>query len=365
MNMSENERLVLDLLRSDPYQSQQDLARKLSLSRPSVANIISGLQEKGIILGKPYVFKEIDYVTCIGGANMDYIFRLEEEMMLGTSNPVKSQSSYGGVIRNVAENLARLGEDVSLMTLVGQDTKGKELLRDNHQLMEVFASEEVSEQTTGGYYAVLKEDGNMQVGYADMAINDLMDRSWILRHKRHLRMSKYLVADTNAKKDALEALLSFSLDEHIPLAIVGVSSPKMKHVPTKLEGLDLLICNIDESQTYFQTKEEDGRVLVKKWLEKGVKKVVVTAGVEGSFFGEDGQVHHQAIIKVKQEDVLDTTGAGDAFSGALLYSLINGFAFEKSVSIGALSASNTIRSRYSVDKSLSFDKLIKGEKSHA
>jgi sugar/nucleoside kinase (ribokinase family)/DNA-binding CsgD family transcriptional regulator len=362
MKLSENERLILELLRSDPYQSQQDLARKLDLSRPSVANLISGLQEKGIILGKPYVFRELDYVTCIGGANMDYTFRLEGERILGTSNPVVSQSSFGGVIRNVGENLARLGEDVSLMTLVGEDSLGKDLLSENHQLMEVFASEALKGETTGGYYSILKQDGNMDIGYADMAINEWMDRSWILRHKRHLRMSKYLVADTNVKQEALESLLAFSLEEHIPLAIVGVSSPKMKHMPDKLEGLDLLICNKDESQTYFHTKETSGEKLVHLWLKKGVKKVVVTAGDEGSYYGQDDVVKHQEVVLVKAEQLVDTTGAGDAFSGALLYGLIKGYSFEESMKLGASSASNTIQSIYSVDPSLSIDKIKRGEK---
>ena len=90
MNINENEKKVLELLKNNPYASQQHIADQLSLSRPAVANLISGLQSKGHILGKPYVLKKEEYVTCVGGANLDYTFRLEDDMTLGTSNPVVS-----------------------------------------------------------------------------------------------------------------------------------------------------------------------------------------------------------------------------------------------------------------------------------
>lgn len=359
MKLSDNEQLVLDLLRKDPYVSQQYMAEKLSLSRPSVANLISGLQEKGIILGKPYVLREIDYVTCIGGANMDYTFRLEDEMMMGTSNPVKSSVSFGGVIRNVAENIARLGEDVSLMTLVGDDVHGEELLVKNGVLMETFASSKIRGESTGGYYSILGEDGNMAVGYADMSINEKMDRSWILSHQKHLHMSKWMIADTNMLQEALDALLTFSISEEKPLAIIGVSSPKMKHMPNELHGLHLLICNMDESQTYFQTNETDPHKLMTLWLNKGIRKVVITLGKEGSIYGEKGIVKKMKPLIVDQKQIVDTTGAGDAFSGALLFGLIKGLSFEESVKLGTVSASNTIQCAFSVDPNLSYKQLQK------
>src|SRR5690554_5956302 len=121
MKLNEKEKKVLEILKLDPYVSQQYIANKLSLSRPAIANLISGLQEKGYILGKPYMLRQEEYITCVGGANLDHSFKLESKMVLKTSNPVKSTTSYGGVIRNVADNLARLNHKVSLMTIVGDD----------------------------------------------------------------------------------------------------------------------------------------------------------------------------------------------------------------------------------------------------
>ena len=360
MNINENEKKVLELLKNNPYASQQHIADQLSLSRPAVANLISGLQSKGHILGKPYVLKKEEYVTCVGGANLDYTFRLEDDMTLGTSNPVVSSVSFGGVVRNVADNLSRLNHQVSLMSVVGDDSAGQELIEKSQKIMEVFACDKLSKNNTGGYYSIIGKDGNMNIGYADMSINKHMNRSWILEHKRHLNLSSWIIADTNISKDALEALIEYSLSEHKKLAIIGVSGPKTKNIPDDLNGVEIIICNLDETQTYFKSSSENLDDLIKLWLAKGVKKAVITNGNQGCVFTDENKVNHQAAIIVSENLIIDVTRAGDAFSSAVFHGLINKESLELSVKYGSISASKTIQSKYSVNPKLSIN-LIKEE----
>ncbi len=360
MKLNENENKVLTILKEDPYVSQQFIADQLKLSRSAIANLISGLQNKGYILGKPYVLKTEEYVTCIGGANIDYTFRLEEEMILGTSNPVNSLTSNGGVIRNVADNLSRLNHSVSLMSVLGDDRAGEDLLSYSKKIMEVFACDKLPHESTGGYYSVIGKDGNMKVGFADMSINRHMNRSWILGHKRHLNLSTWLIADTNMAKDALEALIEYAQSEHKKLAIIGVSGPKMKYVPDDLHGVEILISNLDESQSYFKTGEENLEVLINMWIEKGIKQVIITHGKNGSAYHDGNQIGYQKAYLVKDENVVDVTGAGDAFSSAVLHGLINQESMEKSLKYGAVSSSLTVQSKSAVNPKLSIN-LIKEE----
>ena len=50
--MNENEKLILNLIKENPFISQQELSDKVGLSRPAVANIISGLVKKEYVQGK-------------------------------------------------------------------------------------------------------------------------------------------------------------------------------------------------------------------------------------------------------------------------------------------------------------------------
>lgn len=360
MKLNDNERKVLAILRSDPFTSQKSIAKQLDVSRPSVANVISGLQEKGEILGKPYLLRTREYVTCIGGANFDYTFRLDDQLMMHTSNPVRSNISYGGVVRNIAENLVRLTNEVALMTLVGEDASGRELLSNMGDMMDVSPSEMLDKQSTGGYYSVISKDGNMDVGFADMSINDLMDREWILSHKRYLNMSSLLIADTNMKKEALESLIEFANEEEKKLVIVGVSGPKMKHVPRELTGVELMICNLDESQAYFHTDEVNPEKHIALWRNAGVRKIVITLGKEGVIFGQAQSVKQIDSWLVKNEDIVDVTGAGDAFSAAVVDGILQDKTLEISVKYGIVNASLTIQSSHSVHKGLS-RKLLEKE----
>lgn len=359
MKLNGNEKKVLAILKEDPYVSQQFIADDMKLSRPAIANLISGLQEKGYILGKPYALKKEEYIICIGGANLDYTFRLEEKMILSTSNPVNSSISYGGVVRNVADNLTRLNHSVSLMTVLGDDLAGEDLLSYSKKTMEVFACDKLKHENTGGYYSVINKEGNMDVGFADMSINRHMNRNWILEHKRHLNLSKWLIADTNITKDALEALIEYAQAENKKLAIIGVSGPKMKHVPDDLNGVEILICNLDETQSYFNTSDDDIESLVKLWIKKGLKKVVITQGKKGSVYYDGKDIRYQKAYVVKEDKVIDVTGAGDAFSSAVLHGLINEESLETSIGYGAASSSLTIQSNHAVNPKLSINQLKK------
>ena len=63
-------------------------------------------------------------ILCIGGAVLDRKFRLDGPWLPGTSNPARSSRSFGGVARNICENLARLGVATALVTRVGADEAG-------------------------------------------------------------------------------------------------------------------------------------------------------------------------------------------------------------------------------------------------
>ncbi len=359
MSLNKNEEKILELLKDDPYLSQKELANKLSLSRPAIANVISGLTQKGYILGKPYVLRTKEYITCIGGANVDYGFKLEDDIMMNTSNPVSSSSSYGGVVRNVAENLSRLNEDVALMTLVGEDSVGNKLIEDMKHFMALDSTEQLNNEHTGSYYSVLQPSGSMVVGFANMSIYNHMTRDWILRHKKQLHQSKWLIADLNMKKDAVEALIEFANSHNKPLAIVAVSSPKMKNLPDDLEGVTVLINNRDESLTYFNQQDTDMETLTQLWLDKGIKNVVITDGEKGSYFGHEDGIYHQEAHTVPQSDIKDVTGAGDAFSAATIFGLVNEKSLEDSVKFGSISAALTIQSLDAVNSKLSIKQIQK------
>ena len=68
------------------------------------------------------------YIAGIGGANMDIHGRGDHPLIMRDSNPGTLHMSLGGVCRNICENLARLGEEVRLVTVVGDDMHGRSII---------------------------------------------------------------------------------------------------------------------------------------------------------------------------------------------------------------------------------------------
>ena len=125
--LSKTENAILETILNDPFISQAKIATDLNLARSTIAVQISQLIDKGLLAGRGYILPKSQKVVCIGGIAFNRKYSLSTPPVLGTSNPAISTKSYGGVIRNITENMARMDVDVCLISIIGNDESGKEL----------------------------------------------------------------------------------------------------------------------------------------------------------------------------------------------------------------------------------------------
>jgi pseudouridine kinase len=318
---SKKERLF-ELIRANPFISQQELAEQLHLSRSAVAGHIAALIRERRLLGRAYVLPQRRAILCIGAANLDRKLRSLAKLMPGTSNPAGQSESFGGVARNVAENLVRLGADVGLLTAVGMDAAGAALLAHADSLgIDTRGVLRQGDAATGTYTAVLDHDGEMAVALADMALYDRLTPEVMAARQPQRTNAALIVADLNLPHDTVAALLADAERDGVPLVLVGVSEPKMARLPRKLDGARLLILNEGELAVRVErplNSEADFEAACREVQAQGVRDVVVTRGAGGVLYTTSEGLGQ---LPAPAADVVDVTGAGDAFAAAVCWSL--------------------------------------------
>lgn len=345
--MNEKERLILKLIQDDPFISQNELAEKLNLSRPAVANYISSLMKKGEIIGRAYVLREDDSVVCIGGANVDRKIMLKGPLQMDTSNPVTSYKAMGGVARNIAENLGRLGIKTSLLTALGDDMDGEWLVENSKQWMDMSFSITFPSANTGNYLAVLDETGEMQIGFADMDICDLVEFSQIEERWNIISSASYVLLDLNFPAETIAGIIRKCHHEDIPLVITPVSIPKIHKLPDDLTGVHLLIANLGEIQEASGIHDPDSLdEAVNRLFVRGVENLVVTVGSKGlHYFTKNGA---SGYLPANTVDVVDVTGAGDSLTAGVLYGLLKKRSLKEACQYGQVCSAITIQSENTV-----------------
>lgn len=353
--LNENEQLIIALIRGNAYISQAELSEKVGLSRSSIANLISGLVKKGFIFGKAYVLNEARPIICIGGANVDRKLYAKEGIVFGTSNPVRSSQSVGGVARNIAENLGRMGEEVILLSVSGNDSDWKEIYDLSSPFMNLDYVAQFENASTGSYTAVLNSNGNLEVALADMDIYENITPDLLSKKSNLLRKARCIIIDLNCPSETIEFLCSFSAKYSIPIVVIPVSSPKMKRLPQNLGSVNWLITNVDETEAFMNCTMDsldDWEGSVQKWLDLGVENVIITNGAEGVMAGGINEpIHHFPSISTLI--VEDVTGAGDSFCAGVLFSWLKKKPFEFVIQSGIVNAHKTLLSKYTVRQELS------------
>ncbi|KYG91335.1 carbohydrate kinase [Metasolibacillus sp. FSL H7-0170] len=347
--MNDKEKLVLQLVQENPYLSQQEMAEVLNMSRPALANIISGLIKKGEIIGRAYVLPVKQSIVAIGGANVDRKLHITNKVQLETSNPVTANESVGGVARNIAENLGRLGNQVKLLTTLGHDADAQMIEQASRAFIELDIIEKLEKEQTGSYTAVLDKDGDLVIALANMAIYEALTPSLLDKHMATLINASAIIIDLNCPKETVMYVQQLAKERNIPLAIVPVSSPKMNRMPDDLQGVTYFICNRDEAETYLHMTLKDEasyEEAVRALLEKGAEHVVLTLGGKGVLVGEGDKIQHYSAYKIN--DIKDVTGAGDAFVSACLHGVMQGDTLHEAAQFALYHAAKTLQANTTV-----------------
>ncbi|WLI89908.1 winged helix-turn-helix transcriptional regulator [Massilia sp. R2A-15] len=315
---------LYELIRSNPFISQQDLAVQLGLSRSAVAGHIASLIRERRLLGRAYVLPGSRPIACFGAANLDRKLRSLATLTMGTSNPARQDESFGGVARNIAENLARLGAPVSLTTAIGNDSSGSALLAHAEAAgIDTRGTLKLDNTCSGTYTAVLDDHGEMLVALADMALYDAITPDF-LAGRAPGALPALSVADLNLPLDTVAALIAEAARDAVPLIVVAVSQPKMARLPLDLRGVRLLILNHGELETRVGKKivtDADFAAACALVRAQGVQDVIVTRGGKGVVFTRAGGVGQ---LDAPDAHIVDVTGAGDAFAAAVCWSLFQG-----------------------------------------
>ncbi|GGX84368.1 winged helix-turn-helix transcriptional regulator [Massilia dura] len=358
--MSKKEQLY-GLIRANPFISQQEMAEALGLSRSAVAGHVASLIRERRLVGRAYVLPQERGVLCIGAANLDRKLRTVAPLQMGTSNPATAGETFGGVARNIAENLARLGTPCALLTALGDDSAGQALrAHARHCGIDMTGTPVLPGAATGTYTAVLDAGGEMAVALADMALYEQLTPGFIASRQAQRNAASLVIADLNLPHDTVALLLDEARRDGIPLAIVAVSQPKMARLPRDLAGLRLLILNrgeLEERAGRPLPTEAALRDACRAVQAEGARDVIVTCGAAGVYYTygntygdtDTAKAGDLQWLPAHDVDVVDVTGAGDAFSAAVCWTLAQGEAdLAEACARGLRAAALTVQSTHTV-----------------
>ena len=290
-------------------------------------------------------------ISVIGGANVDMSATLTDAFIAADSNPGHVEVGYGGVARNIAHNLTLLGARTQLLTIFGGDLFGG-LLHDycKQQGIDVHLSERESSLRSGLYLCLHNHAGEMIAAVADTEAIRLITPEWLAKRSGELNLSDYVVADTNIGEEAIRWLME---NVTVPLFIDGVSTTKAHRVvnalsKAKLPYLHTLKLNLKEALAVTQcdTVQSSSDCLI----GMGVSQVYITSGSEGVYCSDGTRHEHYKAIPT---EVVNTTGAGDAFIAGVAHAQLCGTAFPECTLTGMRAAHATLLSPQTVNPDVS------------
>ena len=333
---------------------QQAIAAQLGISRSAVAGHIMNLTRKGAIKGRGYVFSDAPFVTVIGGANIDIHGKSDKALRRDDSNPGTVKISAGGVARNIAENLARLGVDSRLISAVGSDYHGQMLMRLCRDAgVDMQYVQEIDAVPTSTYLSVLNNSGDMHVAVSDMGIIDHLGVERLQLLKAALGQSSLMILDTNLVDDALAWLTHTFVDK--PIFVDTVSSSKAIKIKPYLQFIHTLKLSAIEAEALTGNKvrtQTQLRNIANELHSQGVERVFITRGNQGVFYSDGND---QVIQKLQHgiRDVHNTGGAGDAFLAGLAYAWLEDWPLDESVTFALAAADITLSHPATVSPALS------------
>lgn len=349
--MTQRERQILQLIESDPLISQQDIAKKLGITRSSVAVHISNLTKKGCIAGRGYVLRSGSYTVVVGGVNVDIGGRSFAPLVAADSNPGQVSITLGGVGRNIAHNLALLGTDVHLLSAYGDDVNGERVAASCSELgIDLSHALRIAGGTTSTYLYLTDERGEMALALSDMEICKKITPAYLATQLPLLQNAQVVVADTNLSQESLAFLAE---NCSVPIFVDPVSTVKAKKIAPILGKIHTLKPNRLEVELLSGVPIGSNADLDKAadaLMAQGLHRLFISLGADGVYAAMGDE---RLILPNIPGRMVNTTGCGDAFMSALVWAYLEGMDLHTTALAGLAAGSIAMESHLTINPAMS------------
>ncbi|XP_002027779.2 ribokinase [Drosophila persimilis] len=262
-------------------------------------------------------------VLVFGSAIIDFICYTPRLPKAGeTLHGRKFQTGYGGKGANQCVAAARLGSRTALVAKLGDDSFGSDYLRQlREENVNVSHVQQLTGQSTGIAQIAVSDDGENNIIIV-VGANNQLSADDVFIAKALFGEAMVLVCQLETPVAAtLQALRCFK-----GVSIVN-AAPAMEQTPRELLELANIFC-VNESEAAMMTgvasvsSIKEANDACKRLIEMGANTVILTLGPLGAVWGaKDSPGEFQHVPAPHVNKVVDTTGAGDAFIGALAHNL--------------------------------------------
>lgn len=287
-----------------------------------------------------------DLVVVIGASSLDVVGKLISPLQLGTSNPSNIQISFGGAARNVAENLARLGQMVTLLSVIGKDQVGDEVLAYTSQAgVDVSNVYRTDRFATGFYIGLLGMDGRREIAFDDMDVLEELNEAYLEYNEDLISKAGLIFLDANLSPNSLAKIFKIAREHKVPVCADPTSGVLAPNLAPYLKQISIIVPNGFEAGILLgtgldQTNIDATMEAARKLVNRGVSQVFISIGDLGLCYASSETSGHFPSIKT---NVIDPTGAGDALTAAVIFAFMNDLDLDDAAKLGVSAATVTLR----------------------
>ncbi|XP_068169684.1 uncharacterized protein zgc:136858 isoform X2 [Antennarius striatus] len=337
-------------------------------------------------------------VVVVGGINIDFIAKGKtEKLFFGQTNSGRVCQSFGGVGRNIADSLSRLGQTPLFISATGDDSHS-EAVFNYCKHMNTSGVSRLEGQNTATYCVVIAESGEMILGLGDMDIHEQITEQCVSQFDKQLSSATLVCLDGNIPVSTIDYVCSFASSHKINVWYEPTDSEKAckPFLSDSWKSLSYASPNLAELCTMTKTlgiptpevlpSSLDDilslAVTLSRPLLEHLHCLVVTLGSNGLLLcGEHnaGSVNlqprlqkkrrrlcalHYPALSVTAEEIINVSGAGDSLAGAIMVGILQQRDTDSCVRMGLLAARLSLLSPHPIALALNSDS-VDPDKVHA
>ena len=253
---------------------------------------------------------------------------------------------HGGVGRNVAEDIANVELRPRFVGMVDDTAEGAEVLRKlkNHKVNTDYVA--VTQDGMGMWLAVFNNGGDIAGSISKRPTSDAMLRMLEEKGDEIFADADSIVIEIDLDKELIKTVFRYAEKYHKKVYAVVANMSIASQRRDFLQSIDCFVCNQQEAGLLFSDDYEHlapsqmAQVLARNVHSANMPSMVVTMGGQGAVYAK--HTGECGVVPAKKVDVIDTTGAGDAFFAGTVIGLTYGKNLAQSCEIGSRLAASVI-----------------------